>query len=164
MTRHHHDLFREGLITGVVGAAAVAGWFLLTDLIQGRPLSTPSILGQVILYGNTAPVVSPAQWGPVVSYTLLHLGAFVLFGIMLTQLVHLAMSSPLARFGLMIVAVVFEVFFLIITYAVFNLTSSLFPWWSVLAANSLSLLAMGFYLQRSHPGLRHQYQKEPLGA
>jgi hypothetical protein len=49
MSRQHHDLFREGLITGMVGAAAVAVWFLITDLIQGRPLSTPSILGQVIL-------------------------------------------------------------------------------------------------------------------
>jgi hypothetical protein len=164
MTRQHHDLFREGLITGVVGAAAVAVWFLITDLIQGRPLSTPSILGQVILYGNTAPVVAPAQAGPVVAYTLLHVMAFVLFGIVITQLVHLAMSSPLARFGLMMLAVVFEVFFLIITFAVFKGTSALFPWWSVLAANTLSLLAMGFYLQRSHPGLRHQYQKEPLGA
>jgi hypothetical protein len=164
MTRHRHELFREGLLTGAVGAAAVAVWFLITDLAQGRPLSTPSILGQVILYGSTTPVVTPIQTAPLLAYTLLHIGAFVLFGIAITQLVHLAMSSPLARFGLMMLAVVFEVFFLIMLYAVFHATSSLFPWWSVLGANTLSLLAMGYYLKRNHPGLRHQYQKEPLGA
>jgi hypothetical protein len=164
MTRHHHNLFREGLITGVIGAAVVAVWFLITDIAQGRALSTPSILGQVLLYGNTAPIVTPPQPGPLVAYTLLHLGVFVLFGLVVTQLVHLAMSSPLARFGLMMLAVVFEVFFLIIVYAVFKGTSELFPWWSVLGANTLSLLGMGYYLKQSHPNLRHQYQKEPLGA
>ena len=164
MTRHHHDLFREGLLTGALGAAVVAVWFLVTDTLQGRPLSTPSILGQVILFGNTTPSVTPPETGPVIAYTLLHVGAFVLFGILVTQMVHLAMSSSLARFALMMLAVVFEVFFLIMLYAVFHATSYLFPWWSVLAANTLSLVGMGLYLKRSHPGLRHQYQKEPLGA
>jgi len=164
MTRHRHELFREGLLTGAIGAAAVAVWFLLTAFAQGRPLSTPSVLGQVILFGSTTPVVTPVQTAPLLAYTLLHIGAFVLFGIVITQMVHLAMSSPLARFGLMMLAVVFELFFLIMLYAAFNATSYLFPWWSVLAANTLSLLFMGYYLKRNHPGLRHQYQKEPLGA
>ena len=164
MTRHRHELFREGLLTGAIGAAAVAVWFLITDFAQGRPLSTPSVLGQVILFGSTTPTVTPVQTAPLLAYTLLHIGAFVLFGIVITQMVHLAMSSSLARFGLMMLAVVFELFFLIMLYAAFNATSYLFPWWSVLAANTLSLLFMGYYLKRNHPGLRHQYQKEPLGA
>lgn len=41
---HRHDLRREGLVAGAI-------WFFLTDFAQGRPLSTPSILGQVILGG-----------------------------------------------------------------------------------------------------------------
>ncbi len=164
MTRHRHELFREGLVTGTIGAAAVAVWFLVTDFAQGRPLSTPSVLGQVILYGSTSPTVTPVQTAPLLAYTLLHIGAFVLFGIAITQLVHLAMSSPLARFGLMMLAVVFEVFFVFAIYALFNATSYLFPWWSVLGANTLSLLFMGYYLKRSHPGLRRQFEKEPLGA
>ena len=163
MPQHRHELLREGLITGLIGAAVVAVWFLIIDLVQGRPLATPSVLGQVILYRLSTPVITPPDTAAVIAYTLLHIGAFVLFGIAVTHLVHLAMSSPLARFGLMMVAVVFEVFFLIMIYAAFNLTS-LFPWWSVLAANTLSLVSMGYYLKRSHPGLRHQYEKEPLGA
>jgi hypothetical protein len=164
MTRHHHDLMREGVITGSLGAAAVAGWFLLTDLVQGRPLSTPSVLGQVVLFNSTNPVVSPAEAGPVVAYSLLHFGLFVLFGIGVTQLVHLAMRTALARFALMLVAVVFEVFFLIATYVLFAGTRYLFPWWSVLAANTLALVAMGYYLFGHHPVLRRQFGREALGA
>lgn len=159
-----HDLLREGILTGAIGAMVVAGWFLATDLLQGRPLSTPSVLGQVILYGITDPVVSPPTTGPVIAYTLLHFGAFALFGVVVTQMVHLAMASSLARFGLMIMAVVFELFFFMLTYAVFTGTSFLFPWWSVLAANTLSLLAMSYTLVRRHPGLRQQFEREPLGA
>ena len=33
-----------------------------------------------------------------------------------------------------------------------------------LAANTLSLLAMSYTLIRSHPGLRQQFEGEPLGA
>ncbi len=161
---HRHDLRREGLLTGLIGAAVVALWFFVTDMAQGRPLSTPSILGQVFLYGVGVPEVSPAQTGPVVAYTALHIGAFLLFGVMLTKLIHLAMSSPLARFGLLVIAVCFELFFVFMTYAVFHATRYLFPWWSVLAANSLSLLAMGAFLVKRHPGLRRQFQREPLGG
>ena len=159
-----HNLLREGMVAGILGAIAVAVWFLITDLAQGRPLSTPSVLGQVILYGSTTPTVSPAQTGPLVAYTLLHVGLFVLFGIAATQLVHMALSSALARFALMLLAVVFEVFFFTVVYALSEATRNLFPWWSVLAANTLALLSMGYYLARHHPSLRGEYRKEPLGA
>jgi hypothetical protein len=163
-TSDKHDLLREGILTGVIGAVVVAAWFLVTDLLQGRPFSTPSILGQVALYGITDPVLSPPQLGPTIAYTLLHFGAFAMFGVLTTWMVHLAMTSPLARFGLMIMAVVFELFFIMMTYAVFTGTSSLFPWWSVLAANTLSLIAMGYTLVRRHPGIKQQFEREPLGA
>jgi len=162
--QHRHDLLREGIFTGVLGAVAVAGWFLVIDVMQGRLFATPSVLGQVILFNNPKPVITPVQTGPIVAYTLLHVGAFIGFGIAITHLVHLAMYSPLVRFALMIVAVVFELFFFMVTYALFTGTSNLFPWWSVLGANTLSLLAMSFYLLRRHPGLKRQYEREPLGA
>jgi hypothetical protein len=64
----------------------------------------------------------------------------------------------------MIMAVVFELFFFMLTYAMFTATSYLFPWWSVLAANTLALLGMGVVLVRRHPSLRQQFGREPLGA
>lgn len=163
-TSDKHNLLREGIITGFIGAFVVAGWFLVTDLMQGRALSTPSVLGQVVLYGITDPALSPPMLGPTIAYTLLHFGAFAVFGIAATWMIHLAMASPLARFGLMIMAVVFELFFIMMTFALFTGTSFLFPWWSVLGANTLSLLAMSYTLFRRHPGLKQQFEREPLGA
>ncbi len=162
--QHRHDLLREGIITGTIGAVAVAGWFLVIDLLQGRFLATPNVLGQVMLFGISNPVLTPVQAGPVVAYTLLHIGAFIGFAIAVTHLVHLALYSPLVRFALMIIAVVFELFFFMVTYTLFTGTSNLFPWWSVLAANTLSLVAMSRYLVRRHPGLKRQYRRAPLGA
>ena len=74
------------------------------------------------------------------------------------------MASALARFGLMIVAVVFELFFFMVTFMLFAGTLYLFPWWSVLTANTLALLAMGFYLRARHPSLSRRYASESLGA
>ena len=162
--RHRHDLLREGIITGALGAATVALWFLIIDAMQGRILATPNVLGQVILFGNSNPAITPIDTLAIVAYTLLHVGAFVGFGIAVTHLVHLAMYSPLVRFALVMLAVVFELFFVMVTYALFKGTADIFPWWSVLAANTLSLAVMSVYLMRRHPGLKRQYQREPLGA
>ena len=40
-----HRVVREGLIAGVIGAVAVAVWYLAIDLTQGRVLFTPAALG-----------------------------------------------------------------------------------------------------------------------
>ena len=80
-----------------MGALAVAGWFPIIDVMQGRMFATPSVLGQVILFNNPNPVI--VQAGPIVAYTLLHIGAFIGFGIAVTHLVHLAMYSPWSASG-----------------------------------------------------------------
>jgi hypothetical protein len=46
--QHRHDLLREGIITGLVGAVAVAGWFLIIDLIQGRLFAQPARAGHPV--------------------------------------------------------------------------------------------------------------------
>ena len=38
-------LLREGFITGIIGAAAVAVWFFIVDLVAGTAFFTPSVLG-----------------------------------------------------------------------------------------------------------------------
>ncbi len=43
----------EGTYVGAIGAGCVALWFFFIDLIQGHPLRTPSVLGQVLLFGQS---------------------------------------------------------------------------------------------------------------
>ena len=45
----------EGTYAGAIGGTVVAGWFLILDLLQGHPLRTPSVLGQVLLFGRDTP-------------------------------------------------------------------------------------------------------------
>src|SRR4030095_16559420 len=75
-------LYQEGLIAGLVGAATVALWFLLIDLVQGRPLYTPTVLGTA-LFGRGIGLPSPNS-GPdlemVLMFTWVHGLAFVVVG------------------------------------------------------------------------------------
>ena len=51
----------EGMGAGVLGAAAVATWFLLYDAAQGRPYFTPALLGAWQVLGNSSDGCS--SWG-----------------------------------------------------------------------------------------------------
>jgi hypothetical protein len=164
MVRHHHSLGKEGAVTGVLGGMAVAVWFLILDLLKARPLHTPSVLGQVILFGNTSPVTDRIVTGGVIGYTLIHLAVFIAMGLFITELVHLAVNSPLFRFGILMLFVVFEVFFYGFTYVFFVATRELFPWWEVLVADTLAVVVMVTYLWRKHPSLKRALAHEALGA
>src|SRR5437867_3281646 len=45
----------EGLVAGLIGAATIAVWFFILDLLKGRPFYTPSVLGTVVFRGLTNP-------------------------------------------------------------------------------------------------------------
>ena len=44
-----HRTLREGILAGLIGATSVAIWFLVIDVIGGRPLHTPSVLGEALM-------------------------------------------------------------------------------------------------------------------
>ena len=163
MTRHHHSFGRESFVTGLIGAGAVALWFLAVDMITGKPFATPSILGQVFLFGKTTPEIGVVDWTAVAAYTGLHVAAFLVFGALVTKLVFLADRFGIFRFALMMLFVAFEFFFYGILVMLFQGTAGIFPLWSVLAANSLAALGMGTYLYRRHPALQRGLAREPLG-
>jgi len=162
--RHHHSVWKEGAVTGLLGAFTVAVWFLALDLINGRPLFTPSVLGQILLLGRTGPEAQTVHTAAVLLYSVFHLLAFVLFGLLVTKLVHLAVNNPALRFGLVMLFVVFELFFWGFTYVFFTGTRELFPRGAVLVANTLAAIVMATYLWRRHPSLRRALRHEPLGS
>ncbi len=50
-------------MTGFVGAATVAMWFLAVDLIAGSPFHTPSVLGSALILGVASDwVVEELGW------------------------------------------------------------------------------------------------------
>jgi hypothetical protein len=143
---------------------AVALWFFALDLISGHPLRTPSVLGQVLLFGERSPDVVHPVFDALLVYTVFHFAVFVVFGIVMAWLVRLAVQHAIARFAVVILTVAFEVFFYGFISVLSTQLGGYFPAWTVLAANLLALVVMGIYFWRTHPSIRDSLHEEALGA
>lgn len=156
LARHldEHSILREGLVSGLIGAAVVAVWFLVLDGLFRQPLFTPAALGSLLFHGAASPEEVRLASSMVLGYTLVHAAAFLLFGMVVAALVAQAEKTPPFLFGVMLLGVVFEVFFVAMVASLGTWVLDAFAWWSVLGGNLLAALAMGGYLWRQHPGLR----------
>lgn len=164
MAHQHHSNLREGLIVGLVGALLVAAWYFVVDLGRGEMLYTPNVLGQVFTQADSTPSVSRITAPAVAQYSLLHFGWFIIFGIALAALTHLATRNPAFRMGVWLFLVVGTAFWLGISFTLYRLTDQRFPWWTMLIGTVLGVGSMGLYLWRTHPGLRGSMHELPLGA
>ena len=164
MPTHTHSTLREGLLTGLLGGLVVAVWFFAVDLSRGDPLHTPNVLGQVFAAGDTTPTVQRIVPAYVAEYILLHFAAFLIAGIVLAGLTHLAVHNLAFRMAVWMGLVIAFLFFLGFLFMLYNLTDQRFPWWTALAGSVLGVGSMGLYLWRRHPELRASFRKVPLGA
>lgn len=154
---------REGIITGLLGAAVVALFYLIVDVLRGRPLMTPSVLGQAFILHTPATPAAPDMTA-VVAYTTFHVIAFVAFGLLLAALVRASESSSLARYAVLQVMVAFVVFFYGVLWIGSEVVRGLFPFIGVLAANALAGAVMVTWLWRHHPALKTAMNRTPLGT
>jgi len=95
MADSDHNWLGEGSTVGVLGALAVAGWFLLLDLIAHRPFFTPSVLGQVILFGRQNPVPTPVPEA-IALYSFVHFAAFIALGVLVVIVMPFASIATFA--------------------------------------------------------------------
>jgi len=143
----------DGVTAGMIGALAVAGWFLMLDVDRGQPLATPALLGAVMLHGARDWVpVGPAPW-LVAEYSLLHFAAFLIFGLIAAWLIAAAEREPDLRAGVFTLFVCFEVFFLALIGAVSSAVLETLVWWRIVMANFLATAAMFGFFSMRHPGL-----------
>jgi len=157
-----HQSVREGIFAGLLGAAVVALWFLVIDMVVGRPLYTPAALGSAMLYGAAAAnavLISPAT---VLGYTVYHLAAFILLGIIASALITQAERFPPLFFGLILLFVVFETFVVLLVAMLGAWLMRELAWWSILVGNVLAAAAMGVYLVRRHPELSGTLHEDVL--
>ena len=152
MPRRTHGIAREGVIAGFLGATAVAVWFFVVDMIGGRPLFTPNVLGEGLLsvFGRS-PESSAMN---VVSYTIFHYAAFTLVGVIAVILVHAGERLPSVLAGAMILFVAIELGFYGLVALLQQTVLGNFAWYQILAGNLLAAGLMGTYLWRSHPALK----------
>jgi hypothetical protein len=143
---------REGIIAGLIGAAVVAVWFLVVDLVQGAPLQTPAVLWTVIFQGARDPAGIPIAVGAVLGYTIVHGLAFMAFGLVAAALVDGAEREPAMLLALLIFFAAFEVFFLALVAFLAQPALVIVNWWKIPIGNLLASVSMlAFFFRRHRP-------------
>jgi hypothetical protein len=146
-------IVREGVIAGLIGAAAVAILILVFDIASGAPLQSPAILGSAILKGIRDPNLATVSAGTVVGYTIIHGLGFIVVGLIASYLVASAEREPALVLALLIFFAAFEVFFLALIAFWALPVLGVLAWWEILAGNLVAAAAMLYYFHRCHPEL-----------
>jgi hypothetical protein len=157
-------IIRDGIIAGVLGATAVALWFLGLDMIYSVPLATPAALGRGLLR-VLGPQGSEGRMVFVIVYTLFHYAAFIGAGLLISVIVHFAQREPSVLAGAMMLFVAFEIGFYGLSSA---LSESPFlgalGWAQVATGNLIAAIVMGIYMWRKHPELKAELDAALGGA
>ena len=153
------DIVLDGLFTGMIGALAVAVWFLVLDLIAGRPLYTPALLGTILLHGGEAgrqATVAPLE---IAAYTAFHLVVFLLVGLALSWMMTLFERFPIMFFVILVLFVCLQLAFFGLNVALGTQLMGELRWWTVVVANLLAATGMVLYQWKRHPGVLKSVEK-----
>jgi hypothetical protein len=149
-----HPLLVRGLITGLVGAGAVALWFLVLDIARGRPFYTPAALGSILFLGASSPDAVRVDLGMIAGYTLVHLIAFAAVGIVLEWAAMRIERTPAMWLMALLTLIILEGLFIGTVGGLSGWVLGALGIWAIVIANLAAVAAMGAWLWASHPRLR----------
>ena len=149
-----HKLVTRGLVTGLIGAGAVAIWFLVLDVARGQPFFTPAALGAALLLGATSQAEVQVTLPIVAAYTVLHVAAFVLIGIAVEWAAERVERAPAVLRAAALTFVLIEGVFIGLVGAVSQWVLGALGYWAVAVGNVLALAAMAMWVFGTHPRLR----------
>lgn len=147
------DLLYDAFYGAAVGGSVIALFFLLVDSLGGRPLFTPSLLGQALFTGADPSATHTIRLDMVAYFSAVHFAAFlVLGGIVsyLCRLIGVAKTNVPVVTGL--IFVMLSVAFFGTDLLVLGGAAGVLGVPVVLAANLVTAIAMGFFLRRAHAG------------
>lgn len=151
VSSNQRGLMAEGIAVGMVGAVAVALWFLIVDLLNGVAFQTPGALGSALFLGIRSPDAVVVNATTVGLYTVFHGVAYSLVGIAAAALMRAADRLPSFIALIILAAVVLEALFLGGVAILAQFLLGFLAWWAVLGGNILAAVAMGGLLLRWHP-------------
>jgi hypothetical protein len=150
-------LLPEIIIAGCIGAATIALWFLVLDVIAGRPLYTPTVLGTAFFKQSPEPLVLenlPVSVKAIFEYSMFHGFAFIAIGLFASLFLTLAGKEMNVPMGVMMMFVLFvglEFGFRLASAILFPQDLHLVLSWNrILIGNLLAAATMGIYLIRRH--------------
>ena len=142
MSTRFGGLVPRGVAAGVVGATALAFWFLVIDGSRGEPFRTPGFLGGALL-GTDA--LEPTV-GTVLLYTLLHYGAFVGVGLGVAWALSKIHTAPNVFLGLVLGFGLYDlVFYESLTVTGVDVVGE-FGWPAVLVGNLIAGVSLTSFL------------------
>ncbi|HEY7650351.1 MAG TPA: hypothetical protein VID04_15235 [Methylomirabilota bacterium] len=150
-------IYQEGIVAGVIGAATVALWFFVIDLVHGRPLYTPTVLGTALFQrgGSLAGLdTMPPSLEMVLMFTWVHGLAFAAIGGIVARLLAAAERHPSVGFGILLLFVIFEAGFTVAAMLFAAPILKALTWPAILVANLLAAAAIAVYFWLRHPTLK----------
>ena len=145
-----------GLLVGLIGFAAVAGFYAIFDVLAARgAFYTVDLLGKSIFRGLRDPSVLGLPIAldvtAIALYSVFHLLVSLAIGLIVTGLVDYSERRPThAR----MVSYTIMAGFVVTIIAVGVLTGPsrpLLPWWSIVVANAVAVVLAGWYLLLKRP-------------
>src|SRR5881628_1505834 len=156
-------VLREGFVAGLIGAGAVALWFLIVDAIAGRPFFTPAMLGSAVFWGVHDPGLVVVEYSRIIGYTMIHVSAFLIVGTIAAALAAEVEIAPHTFYLVVVFFAIFEFgFYVTVAVLAQPLLGSL-AWWNVAIGNAIAAFGMGYYLWRVHPRIAATLKLHPLG-
>lgn len=160
-----HNSVREGVYAGIIGATAIAVWFAVIDIVSGKPLHTPSILGAGLISVLGKPPMMPDTVAfHVFIYTIFHYLVFAIVGIIIAQIVHQAERTPAVLAGFLIAFVAFELGAIGITTLFTETALGGMAWYQIFLANLLAAGLMFWFMYRRHPSLKSDLDRALTGT
>src|SRR4030095_13159548 len=150
------NVYREGIVAGLLGAATIALWFLILDVFSGRPFYTPSLLGSALFHrGIAIHQAAPLSlsFEMVLLYTWGHAMVFCVIGGLASKLLALAERNLDLGFGILLLFVVFEFVFVGAAFIISGPVLQPLIWPAILIGNLMAAAVMASYFWRRRPGL-----------
>ncbi len=145
--------YSEGIRAGLIGAATIAIWFAILDGASGRWFYTPTVLGTALFRGG-AGLDDPAALRPsleiVLSFTWVHVLAFLLVGMAAARLLLLAEDDSHLGFGILLFFFVFEFGFVGACMIFAEPVLEALAWPAIVFGNLLAAVAMAAVFWRGH--------------
>jgi len=114
------------------------------------------VLGTALFHGGSgleSPDTLPTSFETVMSFTWVHVLAFLLIGVAASRLIALAERNPSFGFGIVLLFVFFECAFVLVTMVFAEPVLHALAWPEVLVGNLLAAATMTAMFWRHHPRL-----------
>jgi len=135
-------IWYRGILAGLVGATAMALWFLIVDASQGVPFRTPSLLANSLLGVSDL----SGRLGPIIFYTIIHYAVFLLVGVGAVWVIRALNVAPGLLLGVVLGFILFDVVFYGSIYVTGLDVVDELGWLEVLTGNLIAGISLMGYL------------------